>query len=61
MRINLDARLSRLESASPAGRVFCLWQPRTEEDLTALYRARGIGSGDTVHLFRWANEPGLND
>jgi len=52
MKSNLDARLSKLESASPTGRVFFLWQPRREEDLAALYRDRGIGPGDTVRLFR---------
>ena len=56
MKANLDARLSKLESASPTGRVFFLWQPRREEDLAALYRDRGIGPGDTVHLFRWIGE-----
>ena len=61
MKANLDTRLSRLESASPAGRVFHLWQPGTQEELEALYRDRGIGPGDTVHLFRWDNEPRLND
>ena len=57
MRANLDARLSRLESATPAGRVFYLWDPGTQEELEALKRERGVGSGDTVYLFRWAREP----
>ena len=61
MKSNRDARLSKLESASPTGRVFYLWQPRTEAELAALHRERGVGPRDTVHLFRWANEPPLND
>ena len=61
MRSTIDTRLSRLESVTPAGRTFYLWQPQTRGELEALYRERGIGPGDTVHLFRWDNEPPLND
>ena len=57
MKAGIDARLSRLESANPAGRTFFLWEPRTEGELEALYRDRGIGPGDTVYLFRWMREP----
>jgi len=61
MRSGLDARLSKLEGALPAGRVFFLWQPGTAEELNKLMRSRGVGPGDTVHLFRWDNEPPLNE
>jgi hypothetical protein len=57
MRANLDTRLSRLESARPAGRVFYLWEPRTEEELEALKGERGVREGDTVFVFRWVGEP----
>ena len=57
MRANIDTRLSRLESATPAGRVFYLWQPTTEEELEALKRERGVREGDTVFVFRWMREP----
>jgi hypothetical protein len=57
MRSGLDARLSKLEGAMPAGRTFFLWQPNTMEELEALYRERDVGPGDTVHLFRWMGEP----
>jgi len=45
----------------PAGRVFFLWQPGTAEELNKLMRSRGVDPGDTVHLFRWDNEPPLNE
>ena len=61
MKTGLDTRLSKLESARPAGRTFYLWQPRTRAELEALYRERGVGPGDTVHIFCWTNEPPLND
>jgi hypothetical protein len=54
MRANLDTRLSKLESARPAGRVFYLWQPKTNEELEAVKRERGVREGDTVYLFEWA-------
>ena len=57
MKANLDTRLARLESARPAGRVFYLWQPTTEEELEALKRERGVREGDTAYLFRWIREP----
>ena len=61
MRSGIDGRLSKLESASSAGRVFFLWQPATTEELNELMRSRGVDPGDTVHLFRWDNEPPLNE
>jgi len=57
MKIGIDARLSRLESATPAGRTFYLWNPASKEGLEALYRERGVVPGDTVYLFRWIGEP----
>ena len=57
MKAHLDSRLSKLESATPAGRVFYLWDPGTRQELEVLYRDRGIGPGDTVHVFRWIGEP----
>ena len=57
MRANLDSRLARLESATPAGRVFYLWDPGTQEELEMLKSERGIGPGDVVYVFRWAGEP----
>ena len=56
MKANLDIRLSKLESARPAGRTVYLWEPRTEEELEALKRERGVRPGDTVILFRWVKQ-----
>ena len=57
MKAGIDARLSKLESARPAGRTFFLWEPISAEDLEALKRERGVRDGDTVHLFRWMRDP----
>ena len=57
MKANLDTRLSKLESATPAGRVFYLWQPATTEALNELMRSRGIGPADAVYVFSWIGEP----
>jgi len=59
LKSGLDARLAKLESASDYGRVVFLWQPNTMEELNDLMRSRGVGPGDTVHLFRWEDESPL--
>jgi len=57
MRSGLDARLTKLERVSAAGRTVLVWEPDGEYDLGELRRRHGAGPNGKLFLLRWARSP----
>ena len=54
---NLDARLSRLEGASAAGRAVLIWEPDGEYDVGELRQRHRVGPNDRMILLGWERAP----